>query len=57
MKAKLLQILLGAIGSVLTVLIGHVASAPPDLIAGSALAAGPTATALLGNIVDGFAAG
>lgn len=52
MKTKLLQILLGAIGSALTVLVGYLANMPADVTAGAALSAGPVATTLLGGFVN-----
>lgn len=51
MKYKLIQVLLGAIGSALTVLISHYANAPADVAMITALSAGPTITALAGDAV------
>lgn len=51
MKAKLIQILLGAIGSAVTVVISYLTALPPEVAAGAALGAGPIATATFGNVV------
>lgn len=52
MKLKLLQILLGAFGSALTVLLTHFANVPADVALGAALSAGPIATATLGDALS-----
>lgn len=46
MKAKLIQILLGAIGSAITVVVTHFAGATTDAAVGVAMAAGPVTTLL-----------
>lgn len=52
MKIKLIQILLGAFGSALTVLLSHLASMPADVSTGIALSAGPAFTLSLGGLVE-----
>lgn len=47
MKIKLLQVLLGALGSALSILITHFANLPPDVALGVAAVSGPAATAIL----------
>lgn len=44
MKAKLIQIFLGAIGSAITVLVTHFTSTPADVATGVAALAGPATT-------------
>lgn len=44
MKQKLIQILLGAIGSAITVVVTHFAGATADAAVGAAMAAGPVTT-------------
>lgn len=50
MKYKLLQILLGAIGSSVTVLIAHWTQMPDGVAITSALGAGPATSVALGNL-------
>lgn len=57
MKAKLIQILLGAIGSAVTVLISHLASLPPEVAVGAALGAGPATTVAFANAAAHFLQG
>lgn len=52
MKVKLLQILLGAVGSAITVVISHMASAPPEVATTVGLAIGPLCAATFGNMVS-----
>lgn len=56
MKTKLIQILLGAIGSAITVLISHYAAPGADATV-AALAAGPATTYVVGAVTalrEGF---
>lgn len=53
MKAKLIQILLGAVGSVISVLITHYAGADANVAMGVALGAGPITTTMIGGLVRG----
>lgn len=50
MKAKLIQILLGAIGSAITVLISYASSAPPEVAMAAAIGAGPALTVSVGDV-------
>lgn len=54
MKQKIIQILLGAIGSLVTVIITHYANVPADMATIAALGSGSVATAAAGNFVNGF---
>lgn len=49
MKYKLIQILLGALGSAITVLISHLANMPADATVGAAMSVGPVTAAAFGN--------
>lgn len=51
MKFKLIQILLGAMGSALTVVATHLASTPPEVAVAIALGSGPAVTAAIGDAV------
>lgn len=53
MKYKLLQVLLGAIGSVISILITHLANAPAEATIGAAMGAGPVAAVMFGNVLRG----
>lgn len=50
MKAKILQIVLGAIGSIVTILISSAMGTDPDLV--TAAAGGVAANGALGDAVD-----
>lgn len=51
MKAKLIQIALGAVGSIVAVLVQHYAGAGPDVT--TALVGGALTNAALGGLVHG----
>ena len=54
MKYKLLQILLGAVGSAITVLITYLGNVPAEAgTIGVALGAGPVAAAAFGSVFRG----
>lgn len=52
MKTKIIQILLGAVGSLMTVVLAHYANATPDVIATSGLGGGALTTFALGGWAD-----
>lgn len=54
MKLKLIQILLGALGSALTVLLTHLANVPSEVALGATLSAGPATTMMFSNIFSGM---
>lgn len=52
MKSKIIQILLGAVGSLITVLITAYANVPPDVATVAALGSGSVVTAAFGNFAS-----
>lgn len=50
MKAKIIQILLGTVGSIVAVLIAHFAGATPDVV--TAAAGGAAAGGVFGGVVQ-----
>lgn len=53
MKAKIIQILLGTAGSIITVLLAHFTGASPDIV--TAAAGGVAANGVFGDIVQAAA--
>lgn len=53
MKYKLLQVLLGAVGSAISILITHLANMPAEATIGAAIGAGPVASVVFGDVFRG----